>query len=231
MRFRKGMMVFTVVVLLLLLSSGLIYAAGATAVNNGSATVDGVVGADEWDVTSPPPPDGTGDFVANLYHSGQTVDNTVLGKLYLQYTCVDGGPNQLYALVRAEEGLTIFGPDDPGEHYIKYRSPSMNTFTKAVDNTDTTNFVFVGSPETGWEAVAELPENEYELDVHTNILYDGGSQTAATIDLRVSLACGPTAVSMAGVTAAAGSAGGSALLVGVAFLTVATMMVVRRRES
>ena len=228
-KINRVLTIISVLVILVMVSGGVLYAAGPLPVNNGSATVDGSPG--EWDVTNPPPPDGSGDFIANLHHSGQSTDNTVLGQLYMRYSCSEGGPNYLYALVLAEEGLTLADTDKEGESFIKYRATGEQTFTKAVDDTDPDNFAFVGSPETGWEAVMELPAGEYALDVHTNVNYEGGSQTAATVDLSVSLACSPTAVSFAGAGAATGSAGAALILAGFGMMAMATAVGLRRRPT
>jgi hypothetical protein len=191
--------------------------------------VDG--SSEEWDVVSLPPPDGSGDFIANLYHSGQTVDKDVLGKVYLRYSCVADGPNQLYALVQAEADLTLASVGTDGENFIKYRSPDMQNFVKGVDDAATEQFAFVGSPETGWEAMIELPPDVYELDVHTNVNYDGGSQTAAAIDLSVTLACSPTSVSMTDIGAAAAGASRTMAVVAIGFLMMATAAAVYRRPA
>lgn len=223
MRIFKGA-IFTTLVLLLL-SGGLIFAA-ATTVNQGSATVDGIVAEGEWDIVNEPP---TGDFVANLYHSGQTTDKEVLGQLYLLYSCVEGAPNRVYSLVLAEPGIELASTGTDGENFVKYRLPGAQNFDKGVEDADLSSFAYVGSPETGWEASFELPENEYEFYVHTNVWYNGESQTAATIDLNVALSCDPTAVSMMGSDAASAGATPAIIMVAFGLLATATTVVVRRR--
>lgn len=223
MRIFKGT-IFTTL-LLLLLSGGLIFAA-VIAINLGSATVDGVVAQGEWDIANDPP---TGDFVANLYHSGQTTDKEVLGKLYLLYSCVENAPNRVYSLVLAEPGIELASTGTDGENYLKYRLPGEQNFDKGVEDADLGSFAYVGSPETGWEASFELPENQYEFYVHTNVWYNGESQTAATIDLNVTLSCDPLAVSMTGSPAATAGATPAIIMVAIGLLATATTVVVRRR--
>ena len=118
------------------------------------------------------------DFFAKMFEAGKE-NHPHLANLSLQYNCTEG---KLYALVWTVNGK-IDTTKGPAEHYIKIGQNDV--YVNSGD--PNTEFQFInndGERADSWEARIDLPEGCYSndsvngLNVHTQVYYDGESQTA-----------------------------------------------------
>ncbi len=152
----------------------------------------------DWDLNN--------DFFADmLWAWGLGGHDEVLAELYLRYDC---GSGYLYALVRPVEidGTTpTIRSEDTDEHWITIDGTTMVIDTDGYDGSPP-DLAFIndnGTTAEGWEAVFFLAQGSYSLNAHTNVNYDGESQTAGIEDQSTALLldCGdPTAVDLVSFT-------------------------------
>lgn len=188
----------------------------------GVANVDGDIS--EWDLTA--------DFFADMYRAGNP-DFVVQSKLYLRYECAS---ETLYALVLAIDPFTVI--PEGNDSFIKLGNSNTLVNGNSGDDGSAPDFQWVslnGDMAQGWEASAILTPGSYaNLNVHTNVWdEDHQSQTSAVSGraIELSLACSPTAVTVAGFDVAEPTAFPALLLAGLALGTVSYILVRRRTAN
>lgn len=154
--------------LLLGLMLGALPAYGATPPEPtyGVATVDGDYS--EWDLTN--------DHFAHMYRAGNPL-KPIESHLYLRYDCAN---NTLYALVLAEEGVTVLV--QPGDAFVKLGDATKLVDGNSGDDGTPPDFQWIvdGGNTVGWEASATLAPGSYaNLNVHVQVFDDGEAQTSA----------------------------------------------------
>ena len=160
--------VVVTLILLLGLMLGALPAHGATPPEPtyGVATVDGDYS--EWDLTN--------DHFAHMYRAGNPL-KAIESHLYLRYDCAN---NTLYALVLAEEGVTVLvQPDDA---FVKLGNVTKLVDGNSGDNGTPPDFQWIVEAATtvGFEASAILAPASYaNLNVHVQVFDDGEAQTSA----------------------------------------------------
>lgn len=151
--------------------------AGGAEPTYGSATVDGNPG--EWNLTA--------DFFADMYRAGDP-SKKVESKLYLRYDC---GTGVMYALVLSAGNWPILVQGND-EVWIKLNGGKVGfaSFAWVGQGYDGD-----GAHAQGWEASFPLGQGGYSLAAHNNVFDDGGSQTAGTQEIGLTIDCyEPTAV-------------------------------------
>ena len=179
----RVVVVVAVTLIAVILMAAFVSAATPPHPTYGTATVDG--DASEWDLAE----DGSGDFFANMYRTGNPT-KPVEAKLYLRYDCDN---NILYALVKTVNDLPI-DTSKTEEQWINIDGGKKEVNDQSGDNGIPPDFHFVpdaGTPKIGWEASVSLTTGNHTIQVHTNVL-DGGSQTADTTVKDLEIDCSPT---------------------------------------
>jgi hypothetical protein len=171
-----GKSVLPALALLLVLVIGALPAYGAIPPEPtyGSATVDGHYS--EWDLTN--------DFFAQMYRAGDP-NKQVESTLYLRYDCKT---HTLYALVLAEEGVTVLA--QPDDAFVKLGNSTKLVDGNYGDDGTPPDFAWVMEDSTyiGFEASAPLaPGNYTNLNVHVEVYDDDASQTSAVADRAIPL--------------------------------------------
>ncbi len=163
-------------------TSGLASAA-APDVSNGVATVDGVLGEGEWNLSA--------DFFADMYWAGKDDDNhQLISKCYLKYD----GVGTLYILVLTVERSPSYfecltTPTDGAWAKIYLPSNLNNMFLK-LDGTDAANFewVTIDGICRGYEGRLAITPGEYYINVHINVddpqITQADSQTSKFLELQ-----------------------------------------------
>jgi len=156
----------------------------------GEATVNGDIG--EWDLEK--------DFFADmLLAGGQGGHEEILASLYLRYDCMS---KTLTALVLTDTNL--IDVDGKEEHFIKINGETVVNDQEGIDGVPP-NFAWVGlssdqKTAQGFEASTQMNLGTHSLLVHTLVLYDNESQTAATEPLTLTLDCRSTAIELSSFT-------------------------------
>jgi hypothetical protein len=167
---RITVLVGLTIVVLMAASGGLVGAADPPYPTFGAATVDGDY--DEWDTECPA--GGPCDFFADMVNGRGELG----ARLYLRYDCPTG---ILYVLVKTEDAYPIVDPNDAEEHYVLLDNNKVVDAGSGNDGMppDFTH-ILSGTKSVGWEASVYVGQGSHTIYVHTNVLFDGESQTAGT---------------------------------------------------